>query len=104
MDELAADEAPRDDRDDDVTGTRRHIAIDHDDIAVGYAGVDHAGPIDAEDEAPRPIEPEQIGEIDSALPNPWGGLESRLPLQRSVATGCPVPERQAGPAARAAAT
>ncbi len=57
MDELAADEAPVDDCDDDMTLHGTHVAIDHHHVVVVDACLDHAAAAYPEYKARRPIEP-----------------------------------------------
>ncbi|AOF95407.1 hypothetical protein BSY17_4132 (plasmid) [Sphingobium sp. RAC03] len=57
LDELATDKAAIDDRDHDMPLDGAGIAIDHHDIIVVNAGINHAAAADAEYETCCPIEP-----------------------------------------------
>src|SRR3546814_6226847 len=58
--ELTAHEAAIHDRNNDMPLDGARVAIDHHDVVVVDASVDHARSADAEDETCRPIEPQQL--------------------------------------------
>src|SRR3546814_4658593 len=58
--ELTAHEAAIHDRNNDMPLDGARVAIDHHDVVVVDASVDHGRSADAEDETCRPIEPQQL--------------------------------------------
>ena len=62
-DELAAHKAAVDDRDHDMPFCRASVAIDHHDVVIVDARLDHAVAADPEHEARRPIEPQQLDQV-----------------------------------------
>ena len=88
--ELTADETAIHDRDHDVPFDRAGVAIDHHDVVIVDAGVDHARSADAEDETRRPIEAQQLDQADGVILPILGGAWKAGSGRTDDAKDCPT--------------